>query len=389
MLKMLLMRVLLGIIHKLRLSELFYKIESLLSVDTGSFSFETHDEAMSFLHSISPDNGHSCIIKRTANTYDYDLEIIVPCYNSEKYIEECVDSILIQVTNYSFRVLIINDGSNDKTRQILKKYDNLKNVTIIDQDNKGHSGARNVGISQAQGRYLMFVDSDDVLLPGSIEGLMSLAESHNVDIVDSGYIRFADSYNKNILSKAIVNIYNSIQSPQLPTSNQYSSRLTGYAWGKVLKAELFSNIQFPMGYWFEDTIVWMILEPLSKSIVLYNKPSTRYRMNLDSVSHIAVNSLKSIDSLYVTLSLLKDRKLIGIEFDQYQYDLLLRQMRINFNRVAKLDTKIKQAVYLIESDLIINTFSSWTTEDPTLKPIESLLRKKDYTGFKLWCKWHS
>ena len=144
-----------------------------------------------------------------------------------------------------------------------------------------------------------------------------------------------------------------------------------------------------MGYWFEDTIVWMILEPLSKSIVLYNKPSIRYRMNLDSVSHIAVNSSKSIDSLYITLSLLKDRKLIGIEFDQYQYDLLLRQMRINFNRVAKLDTKIKQAVYLIESDLIINTFSSWTTEDPTLKPIESLLRKKDYTGFKLWCKWHS
>lgn len=132
----------------------------------------------------------------------------------------------------------------------------------------------------------------------------------------------------------------------------------------------------------------MILEPLCKRKVTSNKLTCRYRMNPNSITHLAMQNTKSLDTLYITLKLLNDREILGIEFDQYQYDLLLQQMRNNFCRIASLDSKTKQAVFVVQQDLIVNKFATWSTINPKVKPIEDFLRVGDYEGFELWCKWH-
>ncbi|MEE0267331.1 MAG: glycosyltransferase [Bacteroidales bacterium] len=376
------------IIHRLGLSKWIYKMKSRKERCANNPCLLTVNEALNFLHKVSPDVGHSCVIDRVLPILDCDLEVIVPCYNVEKYVEECVDSILAQKTKYSFFVTIVNDGAKDHTREILQKYEKLSNVKIIDQENKGLSGARNTGIRQAHGCYLLFVDSDDVLLPGAIEELMSLAIDNNADVVDSGHIRFADRTRKGLRTKIMADIYDALQRPQTLSLNLSSSGITGYPWGKIFKTELFNKVHFPQGYWFEDTLVWMILEPLCKRKVTSNKLTCRYRMNPNSITHLAMQNTKSLDTLYITLKLLNDREILGIEFDQYQYDLLLQQMRNNFCRIASLDSKTKQAVFVVQQDLIVNKFATWSTINPKVKPIEDFLRVGDYEGFELWCKWH-
>lgn len=375
------------IVQKLHLAELMYRLECSRKVSIDPLFHNVH-EALDYLHSVSPDLGHSCITNRALPSPDCDLEVIVPCYNAEKYVEECLESILSQKTTYNFFLTIINDGSKDHTREILQKYVGRSNVRIIDQENSGHSGARNSGIAQVHGRYLMFLDSDDILLPGAIEKLMSLAMQNDADIVDSSHIRFADRTQKGIKSKLMACIYDIVQRPQSLPYNLTAISITGYPWGKVIKSELFSRVEFPLGYWFEDTIVWMILLPLARRIVTSDMITIRYRMNPNSVSHVAALSNKSIDSLYVTLQLINDRENLDIKFDKNSYELLLTQFRMNFNRVARLDVKTKYAVFLLQKYLLEKRFDIWNTTDPHLKCIQDFLKFGDFRAFELWCKWH-
>ena len=116
----------------------------------------------------------------------YDLQIIIPAYNAEKYIENCLNSILSQKTQYTYVITVINDGSTDETSQILSKYLDDEHVDIISQSNKGFSGARNRGLKNLVGHYLMFVDSDDWIAHRTVEFAVNQM-SDKQDICFIGY----------------------------------------------------------------------------------------------------------------------------------------------------------------------------------------------------------
>lgn len=119
------------------------------------------------------------------------LSIIVPVYNVEKYIEECLESIYNQKIN-DFEVLCIDDRGNDNSIKIVEEFiskNNITNLKIISQtENKGLSEARNLGINNAEGKYICFLDSDDKLEIGGIEKLLIQAEKENLDIVEGKII---------------------------------------------------------------------------------------------------------------------------------------------------------------------------------------------------------
>ena len=97
-----------------------------------------------------------------------DLSIIIPVYNSEKYLVNCLNSILKQDEKI-FEVIIIDDGSSDSSYEIMKKYEcSYDKVKILKKENGGVCSARNLGIEVAEGEYLAFVDSDDMLYPNSL-----------------------------------------------------------------------------------------------------------------------------------------------------------------------------------------------------------------------------
>ena len=105
------------------------------------------------------------------------LSIIVPAYNAEKYIKPCIESLYKQnLQEDEFEIILINDGSTDNTLSIVKTFSKLhSNINIISQVNQGLSITRNNGITNAKGKYILFVDSDDVLVNNSIKMMLNIA----------------------------------------------------------------------------------------------------------------------------------------------------------------------------------------------------------------------
>lgn len=100
------------------------------------------------------------------------ISIILPVYNGENYIESAILSVLNQTYN-NYELIIINDGSTDGTIKILKKFANIDKIKIFNQENKGVSSARNLGISNVSGDILMFLDADDLYLPNYLETVIN------------------------------------------------------------------------------------------------------------------------------------------------------------------------------------------------------------------------
>ncbi|EFO54161.1 glycosyl transferase, group 2 family protein [Streptococcus infantis SK1302] len=105
----------------------------------------------------------------------FEISVVIPVYNAEKTIKNCVDSALKQNLE-SLEVILVNDGSNDSTAEILNQYDSNTRVKIFHQLNKGVSAARNKGLSHASGEYVFFLDSDDVLDDGMLSKMYQFAK---------------------------------------------------------------------------------------------------------------------------------------------------------------------------------------------------------------------
>lgn len=382
---------LLKIAKRLRLADFFYHIESSVCSFYKSPVKQLPNDvtsALQLLHSYSPDPDNSCIHKHEFAAPDCDVEVIVPCYNVERYVCQCLDSIISQQTHYSFFITIVNDGSTDSTRSHLAKYEHLTNVRVIDQSNTGLSGARNAGIRQAHGRYLLFVDSDDILVPGAIDSLMYMAEKTKADIVDGGFRRFADSEGDFSSIPGLAYIYDIIQHDNNLPQSEDTRQTNGFICGKLISRNLFNNVEFPLGYWFEDSIYCMIIEPMSRRNASVATQVFRYRMRRGSISHIFTDKPKAIDNLYITLRLLCDRETLGIDFDQRQYDMMLRQMFMNTWCVMWLPKDVAYAVFVIQRELINERLSNWHTDNIKLQHIERFIRQNDFQGLIRWCKWH-
>lgn len=122
------------------------------------------------------------------------LSFIVPIYNSEKYLEECLDSLVCQdILPEDYEIICVNDGSTDSSNNILKKYaKKYHNIKIKSQENKGVSVARNQGIIEAQGQYVWFIDSDDFIGKKILNELKEEAEKNDADIIQFGAYTFMD-----------------------------------------------------------------------------------------------------------------------------------------------------------------------------------------------------
>lgn len=113
------------------------------------------------------------------------LSIIIPVYNTEKYVRRCIDSCMSQTLNDNeYEIVVVNDGSSDKSIELLTKhYGNKANVIIISQENKGLSGARNTGLKNAKGDYIWFVDSDDWIEVNCLKKITHLCKENELDIL--------------------------------------------------------------------------------------------------------------------------------------------------------------------------------------------------------------
>ena len=116
------------------------------------------------------------------------LSVVIPAYNVGQYVAQCLQSVLSQSFT-DFEVIVVNDGSTDNSAEIARSFaDADSRVRVVDQPNGGLSAARNTGIDLASGKWLMFVDSDDMLLPDAMSTLLALAHDTESDIVCGGFV---------------------------------------------------------------------------------------------------------------------------------------------------------------------------------------------------------
>lgn len=190
------------------------------------------------------------------------VSIIVPVYNVELCIEDCLDSLLNQ-TYSNYEIILINDGSTDNSIEICNKY-NDKKIKKINQTNKGVSVARNVGISYATGQYIMFVDADDMVSKNYIENLVASIEKSSTDMVICKYTKEKDELVNNESSQ---NIEGKIINANTILESMIENNLQeGYLWNKIFKKSIIDEnfLKFKEGVsvW-ED--LYFVMEYLSKA----------------------------------------------------------------------------------------------------------------------------
>ncbi|MDV7103468.1 glycosyltransferase family A protein [Vibrio sp. TH_r3] len=170
-----------------------------------------------------------------------DVSIIIPMYNMENYITDTLDSILFQDTKYELEVIIIDDSSTDSSFNVCKNYIMSKqcsNFSLISNSHKkGVSGARNTGLELAEGNWISFLDSDDILLPNSIEKKLRLAYKNDVKLVSCGYYDWYPLDNRKIPIKETDNNLKKIL-----TKKNSESFILQDAYNKILETLSYVNV---------------------------------------------------------------------------------------------------------------------------------------------------
>ena len=276
---------------------------------------------------------------------EYDLMIIVPVYNAAEYLKDCIESLLVQKTEYTYCVTFVNDGSTDESATILNRYAQRENVYIINKKNEGVAEARNNALKYIRGKYVLFVDADDMLTDNAIEVLMRKSVETDADIVEGEYIKFDNNIKPDIHKNIIC--------------ETKSSRLNGYPWGKVVKAEKWVELCFPKGYLYEDTIISTLLIPGSRKIIKIPNIVYYYRNNPKGISENTVKKKEVMDTLYITQSCFEEAVKRGYK---PSIDDFIEQVRLNWLRTQKVPLEIKKAIFIIEKEMINNYFNGQATK---------------------------
>jgi len=215
------------------------------------------------------------------------FSIIVPVYNTERYLKKCIDSILIQKFS-DFELILVDDGSEDGCGDMCDQYAEYDSrVRVIHKKNMGVSAARNDGLDKASGDYILFVDSDDWIENNCLEVLNDVI-TENIDVVVFGLKKFF----KNKIDIILPELY--VKSEEIK-EKLISDEYKAWTCNKCYRRSLFSNLRFKIGIYYEDiyTLPRMIYN--AKSIVSIKQALYCYnQMNVNSITN-DTTSLKMYD----------------------------------------------------------------------------------------------
>lgn len=310
------------------------------------------------------------------------ISIIIPAYNAEKKLGECIESIEAQ-TYRNIEIIIINDGSKDNTKIICsEKADKYNNIIVINQENKGVSLTRNVGIDKATGDYIMFVDSDDFIEKNMLE---SMLKKNEYDLVISNYKKY---YNKNriINNEAIVNKEYSKSTFLKEFWTLYNANLINSPCFRLYKNDIIKNenIRFNSNYELGEDLIFN-LEYIDKceriSVIneyLYNyryseqSLTTKYRENYLEIQYELIEYIRNF---LVKNNALNENHKKNLE--KLTCDVIISAIQNLFLKSSKLtnkEKKLKLNEYLKLKE--IEYFNNVCYKEKRLKLMSKLILKK-------------
>ncbi len=348
---------------KLLLSSPIY--DGLLRLSRRSDAITYASKAKLSMVSQRPSNMFMPIVFK--ESVSYDISIIVPVYNVEKYLKPCLDSIVTQEFSGKFEVIIVDDGSKDDSGAIADSYGLMPNVLVIHQVNGGLSAARNAGLRVSRGKYIMFVDSDDMIGPGYLEAMWSRLVQTSADFVTSTFRYMSDD-------GLVGEIENDRASWMVP-------------WGRLYRREVWNRLGFPVGAWYEDLIHPLWIDSFFKDEPCYDLSGYYYRIRPGSIMQSTPTNVKGLDSYWVLDELISYRSELGISYSQEDFDRILPLFGpLLLGRTVALDNNARKTMFACCCDTF-NSIDDFKTKNTSLngrwRDIERSLRSSDYNRYLL------
>lgn len=221
----------------------------------------------------------------------FDISVIIPVYNVEKYVYETIKSVVNQ--NFSkYEIIIINDGSKDKSLKIIEEYLSKENVeyTIINQTNQGLSAARNRGIKEAKGNYICFIDSDDIIQSSHLYTLFTLAENNRLQVVHSNFEMTRENNREgSIIEDYQEKVFSKYETIEYAIRRKPAVLVCGFLLKRdfVIEKNLWFNEKLRFG---EDSdYIWRVLFECEK-VGFTNKSTYKYLQRDNSIMRSISNS---------------------------------------------------------------------------------------------------
>ncbi len=272
------------------------------------------------------------------------VSVIVPVYNVQAYIEECISSLTSQ-SYEDIEILAVNDGSSDDSRKILERLQKEDHrIVILDKENGGLSDARNYGIKHSTGDYYLFVDGDDLIHKDTVQDLVDVITKTDSDIAVSDMEYFyEDSSERKYSSGGEFDTTSCKEYPKLIAINNS-------ACNKLFKKELFSDASFPIHKYYEDLALIPILLYKAKKVTKVNRAFYYYRQRKGSIAHSANKKIfeiyDALDGIYDYVQSHGREKEI---LEEIRHLYIVHGLTLTTLRIKDFDDKQVRKEYLIEN----------------------------------------
>lgn len=276
------------------------------------------------------------------------ISVVVPVYNDESYLNQCLDSILSQ-TFKDFELILVNDGSTDFSFKICEEYAEKDNrIRLFSQENKGLSASRNIGIENAVGEFITFIDSDDYIHPDCLKKLYNVVQDYQADIVICEYYRYDRETN-------LLYYYVTEKDYEIIKFSSYKAfkkmfEHNGFisSWGKLYNISLFENIRYQNGRFFEDQYTTGKLYIQAKNIQYLKESLYCYTVTPNSITTTKKDIKKITDDIEGVEEMILNTVLSGM------FDTEMQNSALNFYKNRLIENKnffesrdlIHEAIYL-------------------------------------------
>ena len=304
------------------------------------------------------------------------VSVVIPIYNVENFLEECLESITNQ-TLRDIEIICINDGSTDKSLDILNSYasedDRFK---VFSQENQGHAVATNKGMELANGKYLYLMDSDDILKLTALEETYNYAEKKSADIVLFQSCNYSNSEDKYYKSKiySMDDVADFI-GDKVVNANDLGDLIFSIPvtpWSKLYNNDFIKriNVKFPKGLVFDDNVFFWDVLFYAKRIVFYRKYFFTRRWY--STSSTTSGDLRFIDSIKINNLVIKTFEKHN-QIERYKKKLYNKKVKLGYSRYKNIKDEFKEEYFNALKD-DFNNFDNINFID--------LLSKRNKTIFK-------
>lgn len=294
---------------------------------------------------------------------DLDLSIIIPMYNAQDTIKECIDSIELQDTEFKFEIIVVDDGSTDNSVNLLRNliFD-FNNIFLIQQKNSKQSVARNNGLKKAQGKYVMFFDCDDTIEPNMLNKMINLMNENN-QLVMCGIKKIFN--NKVIIENQSVLGRSSSKEDLIIKYLTKNKEFDVGLWDKIFKLDIIKNnkLIFENGNFFEDSLFilkYLYFCDLDKIKFINDQFYDLYKRSGKSTTTKFDSNVDLLANQYV-----------------YRVDTFLKSTNLRMSKYVFDAFKIRIYMYLVHHHIKYD--SSWDAR----KQIKKLSFIKGYSLFKV------